>query len=452
MSDNTAEGQPVPERTRIRMYQVGFGDCFLLTFEYAAPLQDGRSERQVLIDFGSTRRPKEGASLEDVARMIEGHSGGQLDAIAVSHRHKDHLSGFAIDEAAKVIDTLRPRIVLRPWTEDPGASPDATGSPELGERSRRFLEGLSAGENLAKTLAESIPSGRRGLLGGLRSFALDQLANREAIERLDGWAEQGQGRYLHYGSPSGIEEVVPGIRVRVLGPPTLEQWPDISRQRAEDPEFWMLHSRVFDQGDFSELARAAEGVERDGPSPGDLGPERWLIERMRRQELSSVLRVVRVLDDVLNNTSLILLFEVGIRRLLFPGDAQIENWSYALKGAPDSGEVLELLRRVDLYKVGHHGSRNATPRTLFGLWNEADTKHRPMAALMSTLSGVHGETEQTRVPRATLVKALQERMTLLSSEELADERFGEVEMDSATEDGVRWVNPALVVGPTGTGT
>ena len=61
-----------------------------------------------------------------------------------------------------------------------------------------------------------------------------------------------------------------------------------------------------------------------------------------RQRLNSLLRIVRILDDVLNNTSVILLFDVpGTKplRLLFPGDAQIENWEYAIKfAAAQEGE------------------------------------------------------------------------------------------------------------------
>ena len=67
----------------------------------------------------------------------------------------------------------------------------------------------------------------------------------------------------------------------------------------------------------------------------------------------------------MNNTSVILLFEVGARPL-FPGDAQVENWSYALEDAPDHEATRALLADVDLYKVGHHGSLNATPKKL--LW------------------------------------------------------------------------------------
>ncbi len=73
------------------------------------------------------------------------------------------------------------------------------------------------------------------------------------------------------------------------------------------------------------------------------------------------------------------MIEAGDKHMLFPGDAQIENWNYALKvsdgskGGPTHEEASELLKKVDFYKVGHHGSRNATPRTLLeGLWSDND--------------------------------------------------------------------------------
>ena len=61
-------------------------------------------------------------------------------------------------------------------------------------------------------------------------------------------------------------------------------------------------------------------------------------------------------DDALNSTSLILLFTVGDTKLLFPGDAQIENWQYALKLSDRSEQIVKKLETVDVYKVGHHGS------------------------------------------------------------------------------------------------
>ena len=112
-------------------------------------------------------------------------------------------------------------------------------------------------------------------------------------------------------------------------------------------------------------------------------------------------RLVRKLDDALNNTSLILLLEVGGLSMLFPGDAQIENWQFTLDRLDDRARAEEeAAPDIDLYKVGHHGSRNATPRSLHALWVDRPNTLPPMTALMSTRPDVHGESEATAVPRA----------------------------------------------------
>jgi hypothetical protein len=120
----------------------------------------------------------------------------------------------------------------------------------------------------------------------------------------------------------------------------------------------------------------------------------------------------------MNNTSLILLFEVGGKKLLFPGDAQIENWSWALEDSPDAKKTRALLAGVDFYKVGHHGSRNATPRKL--LWeNFAKRGSGPqrMKAAISTMKGKHGDTKKkTEVPRKTLLEALEADTDLCNTE------------------------------------
>ena len=60
-----------PTSVTIRSYQVGFGDCFLVSFNYG---EDGKAERRhVLIDFGSTGLPTEGRLL--ARRGREGHQG-----------------------------------------------------------------------------------------------------------------------------------------------------------------------------------------------------------------------------------------------------------------------------------------------------------------------------------------------------------------------------------------
>jgi hypothetical protein len=69
-----------------------------------------------------------------------------------------------------------------------------------------------------------------------------------------------------------------------------------------------------------------------------------------------------------NNSSLVLAFEWGQpgrgRVLLFAADAQVGNW-LSWRDQPygdDKLKVDDLLSRVVLYKVGHHGSHNATVR------------------------------------------------------------------------------------------
>ena len=413
-----------PTHVAVRMYKVGFGDCFLLSFSYASALSDGRAERHVLLDFGSSSRGTHGIPLPQAAEHITAHCNGRLDVVIATHRHKDHLQGFGTTASGDAVEALSPALVVQPWTEHPDLEHDAS-APAVGERSREFVATIAAGQEFAAAVGEAIGA-TRGVRGDVRQLALDQVSNKAAIDRLTAWGQAGEAEYLSFGSTSKIEDVVPGVRVRVLGPPTVEQWPSILGQRSNDPEYWLSHRRKLVQA-LEASGLASETVTKavaDVAERGDVdpGPIRWLVAKMQGQQLASLNRIVRTVDDALNNTSLILLFEVGDRRLLFPGDAQIENWSYPLREALSEKERAQMLGEIDLYKVGHHGSRNATPRSLFALWGETPEKRRPLTVLMSTLGGVHGESEATRVPRSTLVEALKRRGTFLSTEELEDEQ------------------------------
>jgi len=137
----------------------------------------------------------------------------------------------------------------------------------------------------------------------------------------------------------------------------------------------------------------------------------WLVPRINRAYVGGMMSLLRVMDGVLNNTSVILLVQIGETRLLFPGDAQIENWSYALFDAPNSEAIRAELAATNLYKVGHHGSLNATPKSLwnhFAHRNTADKAPQRLISVVSTMAGKHGSREsRTEVPRATLVGELE---------------------------------------------
>ena len=422
-----------PIRVRVRMYQVGFGDCFLVSVEYDAPLADGRAERHLLIDFGTSQSPREGMArgrMADVAALIDTHTGGQLDVLVVSHRHRDHLRGFEVAASGALMKKLAPKLVLRSWTEDPELSATADGpDDQLGAAARDGADGAdapsrdgaagpisAASVRYAALIAQAQDHVARlselvGLDDDIRAAAEDQLKNADAVALLDELSRDGRGRYLYAGMDAGIADVVPGLAATVLGPPTVDQDPRVAKQRENDPEYWLT---ALD----ASLRGAGAAAEPDTPVPVTLppGPVRWLVDRLADQRSHSAARLVRDLDDALNNTSVILLLEVGGLSLLFPGDAQIENWQHTLERLPRDEKLRDRLARVDLYKVGHHGSRNATPRSLHALWKGRSPDRPRMTALLSTRQDVHGERD-TAVPQEQLLTALRAVADVYSTDE-----------------------------------
>ena len=101
------------------------------------------------------------------------------------------------------------------------------------------------------------------------------------------------------------------------------------------------------------------------------------------------------LDGTLNNQSLVVLFTCNGKKLLFVGDAQWGNWAYWLYGKAVTGSdpgisdrAKEILGSIDFYKVGHHGSTNATPIPA------VDALNQLCACMCSTAMGAYGSTRQ----------------------------------------------------------
>jgi hypothetical protein len=209
------------------------------------------------------------------------------------------------------------------------------------------------------------------------------------------------------------------VKITVLGPPTLKQSDKIRKERAKNPsEFWQF--RAFWAAQHRALVAGNTG-ERLFPATRHRGPARppnvrWFIRQSRKIQADQLLELVRDLDSVMNNTSVILLLEVGDKKLLFPGDAQIENWSFALQEPRWNA----LLNDVNVYKVGHHGSLNATPKSLWSRFAHRGDEHRHgrLETLCSTKSGKHGSVNSgTEVPRQVLVDELKKVSTFLSTED-----------------------------------
>ena len=434
--------QQEPIGLTIRAYQVGFGDCFLLTFKYPEGPDKSVQERHVLIDFGSTGMPdglSQSEQMMKVAKDIKDRCKEDLQIVVATHRHKDHVSGFATKKdgsgTGEIIASLKPNIVIQPWTENPALEDaelnEETAKPAAGQAlpftNAHYFAALSDMNSLANTIETEVKhlsssKFRQHLAPELEAQIEflsndNSLPNRSAVANL---ASMGQNHYVKFGDKLDVSEILPGVTIHVLGPPDLTQHAEIRKQKSKDEdEFWMLQGAARDYWKL----QAASGELIDDFTSGNsrLFPDadifqdflpshyRWFVRQLRSLRGEQLLGLVRVLDRAMNNTSVILLFEFGGKKVLFPGDAQIENWEFAL----NDKNTAELLKDVCLYKVGHHGSRNATPKTLWGRFarkredKKDDDEKEKAARLMtinSTMKGKHGHSESnTEVPRTTLV-------------------------------------------------
>jgi len=403
-----ARSSGAPAGFRVRAYQVGFGDCLLLTFEYPS------SKRHVLIDFGSVRLPKHAPKdqMMKIAQDIQKICGSDgLTAVVETHRHRDHISGFSTDkknDPGKIIAGLKPMLVLHPWTEDPKAKTDAQTATATGNDTQAFVGRLDAMQAFsAAAYAEYQQLQARncpGLAAELGFAGENNLPNDSAVRNLMSMVPDKKHEYLNCGMKTSLASLLPGVKVWVLGPPTLKQSKAIQKESsANKDEFWQLQKST---GNFDRSQHFGADSELKGRPPES---SRWFLRRADKLRADQMLGLVRILDKAINNTSLILLFEIGDKRFLFPGDAQWENWSYALSRP----ELKALLTNVELYKVGHHGSRNATPKTM---WTAVKGGGK-LNTIVSTLPGVFGnEKSKTEVPRTSLISELEKNSKLYSTD------------------------------------
>lgn len=104
-----------------------------------------------------------------------------------------------------------------------------------------------------------------------------------------------------------------------------------------------------------------------------------------------------------------LAFELGDGSvLLFPGDAQVGNWVSweSLTWTTSAGTVgtADLLARTVIYKVGHHGSHNATLRAKgLELMSSGDL------VAMIPVNRVTAEKQKWNMPLPSLLRRLQEK-------------------------------------------
>lgn len=349
-------------RATIRTYRHGLGDCHLVTLFGAA----GRTFR-ILIDCGIILGTPGAAQkmtgvMDDVLKASE----GKVDLLVATHEHWDHVSGFV--QAADSFAKLQVGQVWLAWTEDP-ADQDAKA---LLDSKGKALQSLQASAlHLQKSGAVDNP-----LFVSLAEF-FGMAAGPTTRDALEAVRSKAEPRYCDPSDPP-TELADFDARIYVLGPPR-----DISYLKRVDPsrkepdeaydtamaKFAAVVDPVVEGKD-----NAAPFASMDGLPLQDATRTRFFNElyfdgpdwrRIDSDWMFGADELALALDSMTNNTSLVLAIELGGEDvLLFAADAQVGNWlswgdcKWNVNGKTVDGD--DLVRRTILYKVGHHGSVNAT--------------------------------------------------------------------------------------------
>lgn len=356
---------------RVRMYRQGLGDCFLVTFG------EGEAASHMLIDCGTLGSKTTDVSIADVAEHIAEETGGRLDLLIATHEHQDHVSGFRprSDGSSKFDAIAEVRNVWLAWTEDK--------EDELAQRLAKTRKDLGIALRAAvdAPAAAGLDKKLRGFVDDLLGFGGVGFAKTvDAAMDYVRTRSPGAPRFLNPGDGPIEPDWAPGFRFYVLGPPRdAERLGDLGEHGSEN--LYALRAA---------LGARSTGLDEDTARyhPFDLrfeaelgaGITAWypgyLRQTGRRIDTTwaeSVADLALQLDSMTNNTSLVLAIErlADGKVLLFPADAQEGNWlswhdcSWKVD-MPDGSErtvsTTELLGRVVFYKVGHHGSHNATGR------------------------------------------------------------------------------------------
>ena len=369
---------------KVRMYRQGLGDCFLLTFT------EGEKNCHLLIDCGviqGTENANE--KMTKVAQSIGEITNNRIDVVAVTHEHWDHVSGFT--QAKDVFDQIEFGEIWAGWTEnlsDPLAA-------ELQNRQALKMQALQAA--MTQMRSQKLAPLREAIIslldfsGGEENLAAGGNTTNKAWRYV---LEKGENKYFY---PEKVVSLpnIDGVRIYVLGPPHDEKM--LKKMAAPKTETYYL-ADIFSledaffaavlqgssQNPFSALSDAScpfnakFHVSESTAKTKDFFIQNYGFtendhlswRRIDDDWLTLAGELALYLDSYTNNTCLALAIELveSGKVLIFPGDAQFGNWRswsplefQAIEnGGKRSITTKELLERTVFYKVGHHGSHNAT--------------------------------------------------------------------------------------------
>jgi beta-lactamase superfamily II metal-dependent hydrolase len=421
MAENTKQPAPEADTTesvRVRMYRVGFGDFFLLT----VPGTNGPAH--VLIDCGVHAKPVAGA-MDACIADLKATTNGRLSLVIVTHAHADHLSGFATN-----YDDFLGFDVEKVWLSnrlDPSNQGAAAFLGQLTAVASAIEPHLGARTDEAAVQAAVKVENALGPLNP----ATGKRGNADALELLrSGFQGKAQVHYYQGGDTADLPSALEGMMTaQILSPSPLDSGGAFSATDNRDAQYlaaagdagaiphatdlepfekaWPGRADDYPRSAFDEFDTGLHG--EDHTSSGD--GEANLRATLATMQPDALLAAADKLDGTLNNQSLVVLFTSQDKKLLFVGDAQWGNWAYWLYEQGATGALptmtpaaTNILSTIDFYKVGHHGSTNATPIPVVAALNT------DCVAMVSTATGAYGTpSKHTEVPRTALLAALEAR-------------------------------------------
>jgi hypothetical protein len=355
------------DKLLVRLFDVGLGDCIYCRIPKAH--KDGR-DFHILIDCGTLSPTdllkKAMETLKPSLPLINGKR--HIDLLVVTHEHKDHMAGFGI----KIWRSFSFGAIWMSAAMDP-KHPQAKKAKKLHSFAARAMAQavrlkLALGPHLSE-LANAL---------ALNEDAMKNL--RETLPK----ANKIKPTYVHAASTKkDLALPLKGASINVLGPER-----DIDYYYLGDPGDPELRSssqsalNLIDVG----LPSVNDAVPdlASVPIPTNIDPGDF--RRLRSRMLSAALAFADLDGKVCNNTSVVLLIEWKGKRLLFVGDAEWDGRYNEGTKANCAWNVMwnkreKLKGSLAFYKIGHHGSTNATP------WGQtaAASKGEPMAILNAIL-------------------------------------------------------------------
>jgi len=430
------------ESVVVRMYRNLLGDCFLIRVnERDGPerrilidcgllqgLDDGKDRIRAVAADIITTCSKGGVPIPEGCDAL-------IDLLVVTHQHFDHVGGFI--QAPDIL--LGPKVAYgqlwMAWTEDPTDPKAVELRKDVDDRKAAVTKLAAAFKQNAglDTLVGDPTEGLDAFIGPIEGegLALDGERRLTVSAVMD--AIKAKIPNVSFLIPGQVVDT-PGtasLRAVTLGPPKADSrlFKDLP-SRGENKETYLAEEMAnqsllaanADAGQPAQLDRKPpfpskywRGLERDQVAgcgdatsladhdEGTVPPARWAYDhyfasadpleglpqtyrRIDSDWTQSATALALNLDSDTNNTSLVLAFQLPDDSfMLFAADAQVGNWlSWHDQGYTVGSEQLtaqDILGRTRLYKVGHHGSHNATLR---GKGLEMMT-HDTLIALCSTV-------------------------------------------------------------------